>query len=68
MASIKIIDNGEEIHLPGKSSEIVRCVVKISAEIERIASGHVTFNIKGRSVAPEVRKCYPASEVEEGKA
>lgn len=64
-ASLKIIDNGEEIHLPGKSSEIVRRVAEMSAEIERIRSGHVTFNIKGRSVVPEMRKIYLASEAGE---
>jgi hypothetical protein len=65
MATLKIIDNGEEIHLPSRTAEIVRRVVEISAEIERLASGHVTFNIKGRSVIPELRKCYRASETEE---
>lgn len=67
MSTLKIIDNGTEIHLPFKSAEIVRRVIKISAEIERIGSGHVLFNLKGRSVIPELRKCFPASEAEEEK-
>lgn len=65
MSSIKIIDNGTEIHLPSKTSEIVRAAVEISAEIEQLGSGHVLFNIKGRSVIPEIRKCYKARELPE---
>jgi hypothetical protein len=58
MSTIRIVDGGREITLPIKSSEVIRGVVEISAEIERIVSGRVTFHLKGRSIIPEVTRCY----------
>jgi len=63
--TLKILDQGREICLPHKSAEIVRAVVEISAEIELISSGHVTFNFKGRSVIPETLKRHRVREVPE---
>ena len=65
MATLKIVDNGQEIFLPAKTSEIVRRAVEISAEIERLPSGQVIFHLKGRSVIPEMCRRYRASEMEE---
>jgi len=66
--TLKILDEGREISLPTKTAEIVRAVVEISAEIELISSGHVTFNIKGRSIVPEVlRRFLPLREYESAK-
>ena len=56
--SIKISDGGREIHLPTKTSEIIRGVIEISAEIERIVVGKAIFHFKGRSVVPEVSRHF----------
>jgi hypothetical protein len=56
--AVVVIDNGTEVHLPLKSSEIVRALIEISAEIERLSAGHVAFHLKGRSVIPELTKRY----------
>lgn len=63
--AVIVKDDGREIHLPTKTAEIVRAVVEISAEIELISSGHVTFNLKGRSVIPETLKRHRVREVPE---
>jgi hypothetical protein len=63
--TIKIIDGGREIALPAKTSEVIRGAIEVSAEIERIASGRVTFHLKGRSVIPEVTRCYRPRRGEE---
>jgi hypothetical protein len=59
--------DGQEAALPKKPSEIVRAAIDISAEIELISSGHVTFNFKGRSVIPETLKRHRVREVPESK-
>jgi hypothetical protein len=63
--TIKIVDNNREIHLPVKTSAIVRVMAEVSAEIEHIASGKVIFHWKGRSVIPEVVKHYRPVKVED---
>jgi hypothetical protein len=63
--TLKIVDAGREINLPMKTSEIVRAVVEVSEDIERIISGRVTFHFRGRSVIPEMTKHYRPVKIEE---
>ena len=56
--NVKILDEGRELHLPVKTLEIIRGVIEVSAEIERVVAGRVTFHFKGRSVIPEVTKHF----------
>jgi hypothetical protein len=58
--TLTIVDDGREISLPAKTAEIVRGVIEVSAEIERIINGRLTFHFKGRSVIPELTKQYRA--------
>jgi len=63
--TLKVIDGTREIHLPAKTSEIVRAVIEVSAEIERTISGKVIFHFKGRSVAPEISRHLRRRELPE---
>ena len=62
---IKITDDGREISLPTKTLEVIRGVIEVSAEIERIVVGKAIFHFKGRSVVPEVSRHFRPLKSEE---
>ena len=63
--TIILKDEGREISLPTRTTEILLDVLEVSAEIERAVSGRVTFHFKGRSVATELLKNYQRREAAE---
>jgi hypothetical protein len=61
--TIILKDEGREIVLPARTAEILRRVIEVMADVERIPVGRVTFHFKGRSVIPEVSQNYRKSEM-----
>ena len=57
-------DNGHEIRLPVRTQEILRRMIEIISQVERITVGTLTLHIRGRSIIPEVSEKHRQSRAE----
>ena len=54
-------DQDREIRLPVRMQEIIRRVIEVIPQVERITVGTLTLHIRGRSIIPEVSEKYRES-------
>jgi len=57
-------DRSQEVRLPVRTQEILRRVLEIMPQVEHLTVGKVIFNIRGRSVIPEVSETHRQSRAE----
>ena len=57
-------DKGRELRLPIRTQEILRCVIELMPQVERITVGTLTLHIPGRSIIPEVSEKHRQSRAE----
>ncbi len=56
-------DQDREIRLPVRTQEIIRRVIEVIPQVERITVGTLTLHIRGRSIIPEVAEKLRESRV-----